>query len=83
MLSQIAMAGGGKYYHATSTNVGLNKLFGDLNKLEKVEIEARVYSEYEEQFPALVWLALGLIILDFIILEKKNKWLKDIKIFKV
>lgn len=83
MLSQIAMAGGGKYYHATSTNVGLNKLFSDLNKLAKVEIEAKVYSEYEEQFPALIWLTLGLIILDFIILERKNKLLKNIKIFKV
>ena len=83
MLSQIAMAGGGKYYHATSTNVGLNKLFNDLDKLNKVEIEAKIYSEYEEQFPALIWLALGLIILDFIILERKNKWLKNIKIFNV
>ncbi len=83
MLSQIAMAGGGRYYHATSTNVGLNKLFSDLNKLDKVEIEAKVYSEYEEQFPALVWVALGLIILELMILERKNKFLKNIKIFRV
>ena len=83
MLSQIASAGGGKFYHATSTNVGLNKLFNDLNKLNKTEIDTKVYSEYEEQFPALVWIALGLIILDILILEKRNKWLKNINIFKV
>jgi Ca-activated chloride channel family protein len=83
MLTQIAVAGGGKYYHATSTNVGLNKLFSDLDKLDKVEIESKVYSEYEEQFPVLVWIALGLIILDFLILERKNKWLKNIKIYKL
>jgi Ca-activated chloride channel family protein len=83
MLTQIAVAGGGKYYHATSTNVGLNKLFGDLDKLDKVEIESKVYSEYEEQFPVLVRIALGLIILDFLILERKNKWLKNIKIYKL
>jgi Ca-activated chloride channel family protein len=83
MLTQIAAAGGGKYYHATSTNVGLNKLFSDLDKLDKVEIESKVYSEYEEQFPVLVWIALGLIILDFLILERKNKWLKNIKIYKL
>jgi len=83
MLTQIAVAGGGKYYHATSTNVGLNKLFGDLDKLDKVEIESKVYSEYEEQFPVLVWIVLGLIILDFLILERKNKWLKNIKIYKL
>ena len=83
MLSQIAVAGRGKYYHATSTNVGLNKLFTDLNKLDKVDIETKVYSEYEEQFPALVWMALGLIALDFLILGRKNKWLKNIKIYKV
>jgi Ca-activated chloride channel family protein len=83
VLSQIAAAGGGKYYHATSTNAGLNKLFNDLDKLEKVEIESKVYSEYEEQFPVLVWLAIGLLAVDFLILERKNKWLKNIKIFKV
>lgn len=83
MLSQIAVAGKGKFYHATSTNVGLNKLFNDLNKLNKTEIETKVYSEYEEQFPAIAWIALGLIILDILILEKKNKRLKNINIFKV
>lgn len=83
MLSQIALAGGGKFYHATSANVGLNKLFNDLSKLEKTEIDTKVYSEYEEQFPAIVWIALGLIILDILILEKRNKWLKNINIFKL
>ncbi len=83
MLSQISAAGGGKFYHATSTNVGLSKLFNELNKLNKTDIDTRVYSEYEEQFPAIVWIALGLIILDFLILEKRNKWLKNINIFKI
>jgi Ca-activated chloride channel family protein len=83
MLSQIAVAGGGKYYHATSTNAGLNKLFNDLDKLDKVEIDTKVYSEYEEQFPVLVWMALALIVLNFLILERKNKWLKNIKIYKL
>jgi Ca-activated chloride channel family protein len=83
MLSQIAVAGGGKFFHATSANVGLNKLFSDLNKLNKTEIDTKVYSEYEEQFPSLVWIALAFIILDILILERRNKWLKNINIFKV
>ena len=83
MLSQIALAGGGKFYYATMTNVGLNKLFNDLSKLNEIEIDTKVYSEYEEQFPAIIWIALGLIILDILVLEKKNKWQKYFKIFKV
>ena len=82
MLMEIAQAGNGKYFRATSGNIGLNDLYAVLNKLEKTEIESRVYSEYEEQFPVIIWIVLGLLILELIILERKNKWFKNISLFK-
>jgi len=82
MLIEIAQAGNGKYFRATSGNIGLNDLYAMLNKLEKTEMESRVYAEYEEQFPAIIWIVLGLLILDLILLERKNKWFKNISLFK-
>jgi Ca-activated chloride channel family protein len=82
MLMEIAQAGNGKYFRATSGNIGLKDLYSVLNKLEKTEMDARVYAEYEEQFPAIVWIVLGLLVFDLAILERKNKWLKNISLFK-
>lgn len=83
MLTEIAHTAGGSYYQATSTRVGLNDLFDKLDKLDKEQLETKVYSEYEEQFPYLVWIALGLIVLEFFISERKSKWFRNIKLFKI
>jgi Ca-activated chloride channel family protein len=83
MLSEIAQIGDGKYYGATSSRVGLNDLFEKLNKLDKEEIETKVYSEYEEQFPYLIWIALGFLLLEFIIFEKRSRLFRKFRPFEV
>jgi Ca-activated chloride channel family protein len=82
MMSEIAQAGNGKYFRATAGNMGLNDLYSVLNRLEKTEMESRAYSEYEEQFPAIIWIVLGLLVLDLIIMERKNKWFKNFTLFR-
>ncbi len=81
MLNQIATAGGGKYFTATSGNVHLNDLYNELRKLDKAEIETQVYSEYDDQFAYFVAFALLLLIIDILVMERKNKWLSNIKLF--
>lgn len=83
MLEQIATEGGGKYIRANNTRLGLNALFEDINQLEKKEIEAKVYSEYQDMFQYPAALALILIIIEFLILDRKNRRLKHIRLFKV
>jgi Ca-activated chloride channel family protein len=83
MLEQIASEGGGKYIRANNTRLGLNALFEDINQLEKKEIEAKVYSEYQDMFQYPSALALLLIIIEFLILDRKNRRLKHIRLFKV
>jgi Ca-activated chloride channel family protein len=80
MLRDIAEAGNGKYYHASSPDMGLNNMLAELNKLNKAGSEYSDYSEYEEQFPGVIWIVLGLLILEFLLLERKNKFLKNIKL---
>ena len=81
MLQQIAAAGQGIYVRANNAQVGLNTLFNEINKMEEAEMESRIYSEYEEQYQWFIALALFLILVDFLILERKNKYLKNVRLF--
>ena len=81
MLTQIANAGGGSYIRANNSEVGLNNLFNEIEKMEKTTMDSRDYSEYDEQFPLFLSIAFALILLDFMVLERKNKWLRNFRLF--
>ena len=71
-----------KYYRASSPDMGLNSMLGDTEQTEQGGIGIQEYTEFEEQFPGVIWMALGLLVLEFIILERKNKWLRNFKLFE-
>ncbi len=59
-LQQIAKLTGAKYFLATDTNA-LKEIYDKINRLEKTELEAPLYSDYKELF--IPFALLGLIIL--------------------
>ncbi len=81
MLQKIAVAGNGIYVRANNSQVGLNSLFDEINKMEKQEMDTRVYSEYDDQFQYFFAVGLLLLLFEFVILDRKNKYLKNIKLF--
>jgi Ca-activated chloride channel family protein len=81
MCQQIAQAGNGVYVRADNTNSAQKIVTKQLDKMATTEIESKVYSDYEEQFQTLAWIALFLLVLDFFILERKNKLLKKVHFF--
>ena len=81
MLQKIAQAGKGVYIRANNTQVGLNTLFDEVNKMEKTEMESQIYADYDDKFQYFIALGLLLILLDYLILERKNKYLKNFKLF--
>jgi len=81
MLEQISAAGGGVYVRANNAQVGLETLFDEINKMQKTEMEARTFSEYEDQFQYFLAVGLALLLLEFLLLERKNKYLRRIKLF--
>ncbi len=81
MLQQIAAAGNGIYVRANNAQVGLNTLFNEIDKMEEAEMESLVYSDYEDQFQWFLGFAMLMLLLDCLILERKNKYLKKIKLF--
>ncbi|HOV11125.1 MAG TPA: VWA domain-containing protein [Bacteroidales bacterium] len=81
MLQQVAAAGKGTYVRATTNDAGLNKVFDEINKLEKKEYEARVFSEYRNTYMYFIIAALLLLIADLIILERKTKLTRNVHLF--
>jgi Ca-activated chloride channel family protein len=41
-----------------------------------------VYTEFDEQFQVLAWMALVLLVIEMLILERKNPLFKNVRIFK-
>jgi Ca-activated chloride channel family protein len=81
-LSKIAAAGDGEFYGASIGNVGLNQLYNKLNKLNKAELETKVYSEYDDQFQYFIAFAIFTLLLDFLILERKNPKMRILSLFQ-
>ncbi len=83
MLIEIANAAEGKYIRANNMRIGLNALYDEIEKLDKMEMESVVYDEYEDVFQYLIFLAIVLLLLDYVILNRKNKQLEKFKIFNL
>ena len=66
LLKEIATETGGKYFRATN-NKKLEDIYAEIDQLEKTEIEEFKYYNYEEKFRPLVLMALGLLVLEFLL----------------
>ncbi|RFN59287.1 vWA domain-containing protein [Marixanthomonas ophiurae] len=66
LLKKIAQTTGGQYFRATSTTK-LNEIYNEINKLEKTDIEEFKYTNYEEMFRPLIFLALGLLLIELLL----------------
>ncbi len=82
MLIDIAKNGDGEFISANNIRKGINDLVDHLSKLEKTEMDAKIYTDYDHQFQYIALLALLFLIIDFLILERKNKYLKNINLFE-
>ncbi len=82
MCREIAAAGNGAYIYVDNSSSAQSALQGYVDKLAKQDVESTIFSEYDEQFPAFALLALILLVLDILILERKNHILNGIKLFR-
>jgi len=83
MCSGIAQAGGGVYVRSDNSNAALRTVSRQLDALAKNEMDARVFSEYNEQFQSFAFIALFLMLIEFFVFSRKNKWLSRIRLFDV
>jgi len=81
MLQEIATAGKGIYVRANNTEVGLNKVMDEIDKMEKKEYDAKVYSDYEDQFQYFIAFALLFMLGEIFIFERRSKWFRKLDIY--
>lgn len=81
MCQEIAQAGDGMYIRVDNSNSAQRTLNNEISKMSKSDIESKVYTEFDEQFQAIAWLILVLLLVEILILERKNPLFKNIKLF--
>jgi Ca-activated chloride channel family protein len=82
MLQQIAQAGKGTYVRANNTRSGLETIFADINKLEKSEIDSKIFTDYENRFQWFIALAIAFLIAELLITSRKHQWESKINLWK-
>lgn len=81
MAQEIAAAGHGMYIRADNTNTALKALQKEIEKMNESELDSKVYSEYDERFQTFAWIALILLLVDFMVLSRKNRIFGKVKLF--
>ena len=82
MCREVAQAGNGVYIRVDNSSSAQSLLQKEIDKLTKSDLESTVYSNYNEQLPALAWIIIVLLIIEVVVLDKKNPLFKNIKLFR-
>jgi len=82
ILKKIAIATNGNYVRASNSNIGLDEIFAQIKKMKKQDLESTMFTEYNDQFQIFTAIAILMLIADFIIMERKNRKLANIRLFK-
>lgn len=81
MCQEIAQAGNGIYVRVDNTNGAQKAISQEINKMAKADVETQVYTEFNEQFQAVAWIILLLLLAEMLILERKNPLFRNIHLF--
>lgn len=73
MLSEVAGLTNGIYVRSSESSVGLNEIFAQIKAMEKSETTSLIYDQYAEQFHYILYIVLGLLVLQFFLPNHKRK----------
>ena len=82
ILKKIALSTNGNYVRASNSNIGHDEIFAQIKKMKKQDLESTMYTEYNDQFQIFAAIAFLFLIADFMIMERKNRRLANIRLFK-
>lgn len=76
-LEKIALATGGKYYRATPSELELDKIIADIDKMEKKEMKGTLLLQYDDRYQWPLALAMMFIIWEVFVSERVNPRRKE------
>lgn len=83
ILKQIALSSGGSYVRATNSSLGLEELVSQLKALETTEFDTVTFDEYDELYQYFLAVAILLLIIEFSMLERRNRVISKMKLFNI
>lgn len=81
MCKEISAAGKGIYARIDNSNNAQNAIANEIDKMAKSETDSKIFKEYDEQYQAVAWIVLLLLVAEICVLERKNPLFKNIKLF--
>lgn len=82
LLEQIAATTEGIYTRSHNEDFGLKGIVERLNEIEEAKLNEIVFEEYDEQYQWFVGAALLLLILEFVVMSRRNPLLRGVKLFE-
>lgn len=81
MLEQISSAGNGKFIMSANSDPDLTALIENISELEKTEFDTKIFTDYEDRFQYFIFAALLLMVIEFFVNERKNKFITSLNMF--
>ncbi|KPL00494.1 MAG: hypothetical protein AMJ91_04575 [candidate division Zixibacteria bacterium SM23_73_3] len=72
-LQKVALTTGGKYYHATSGEMELDKIYDQISKMERKELEGKLMTLYEDRYQVFLFLSIVCLVVEFLLSERRSK----------
>lgn len=82
MLSKIAELTGGAYVRSSKQSIGLEEIVKSINDMEQTELSTVRFEEFNEQYQYLLGIALLILLLEFLLLDRRNPLLAHLNIFR-
>lgn len=82
LLMDIASATGGVYMRSTNANFGLEEVIAELDKMESAKLTHRNFEEYDEEYMWFLGVALLLLIIEGLVLGRRNPLLRGVSLFE-
>ena len=80
-LQEIALLTDGAYIRADNRSMGLQEIISSINETQKAKLSTTIFEEYDERYQYLLGIVLAILVIEFLILPRRNRLLKQYNIF--
>ena len=80
-LIEIATKGNGKYIDGSNTNEAVEQVTTILNGMNQKEFETKQFTDFKDRFQWFLGLAILLLVIELLLLERKTAWIKKLNLF--
>ena len=81
MLNQIASSANGIFRRASNNDDVLKDISKEIGNMEKKKFGEKEYSNYEDRFQIFFAAAFVILLIEFFLSDRRNKWVKRINLF--